>query len=131
MIKPCYADYALHCSCGPVLYARKDGDPGCEEPVRHITVTNAVGVTCRGAHVCFLRLSGLYYPVGGVSSFSNLTDHDDNLPVTVVILAARGRDELLARLGSDLVGKGIFEVPEVGGSISGGLTLTCHSNCSP
>ncbi|CAH0025316.1 unnamed protein product [Clonostachys rhizophaga] len=60
---------------------------------------------------------------GEVSKFSNLTNHDEKLPVAVGILAAKGCDGLLARLAMDLVDEGILKIPQVGSSISGGPIL--------
>lgn len=59
------------------------------------------------------------FPVGEVSSFSSVTNHNESFPVTVDVLAAKGCDGLLAKLAQDLTAAGILSVPKVGGSLIG------------
>ncbi|KAI1072920.1 hypothetical protein LB507_008955 [Fusarium sp. FIESC RH6] len=63
------------------------------------------------------------YPLGEVSGFSNITRHEEKLPVTVDIMVAKGCDGLIPRLAQDLVAHGILEVPKTGRSLSGGSVL--------
>ncbi|RFN47025.1 hypothetical protein FIE12Z_8751 [Fusarium flagelliforme] len=63
------------------------------------------------------------YPLGEVSGFSNITRHEEKLPVTVDIMVARGCDGLIPRLAQDLVAHGILKVPKTGRSLSGGSVL--------
>ncbi|RBR13293.1 uncharacterized protein FIESC28_08259 [Fusarium coffeatum] len=63
------------------------------------------------------------YPLGEVPGFSNITHHEENLPVTVDIMVAKGCDGLIPRLAQDLVAHGILEVPKTGRSLSGGSVL--------
>lgn len=52
--------------------------------------------------------------VGAASYFSNLTLHEETLPVTVDIMAAEGCDGMIFGLVQDLVGAGILK-PSVAG----------------
>ncbi|KAM0229032.1 hypothetical protein ACHAPO_010311 [Fusarium lateritium] len=63
------------------------------------------------------------YPLGEVSSFSEITNHNESLPVTVDIMVARGCDGLLPRLAQDLVKIGVLEIPKTGRSMAGGAVL--------
>ncbi len=61
--------------------------------------------------------------VGQTPYFSNITQHEEYLPVGVNILAAKGCDGIIARLANDLVGAGILNVPQAGQTIYGGDIL--------
>ena len=63
------------------------------------------------------------FPIGQAPFFSNVTNHEEYLPVTVDILAAKGCDGLIVQLARDLVEAGILPVPETGGTIYGGDVL--------
>lgn len=63
------------------------------------------------------------YPIGGVSSFSDITNRNESLPVSVNIMVARGCDGLVPRLAQDLVGLGLLKIPKTGGNLSGGEVL--------
>ncbi|KAF4960838.1 hypothetical protein FGADI_671 [Fusarium gaditjirri] len=63
------------------------------------------------------------YPIGEVQSFSDITNRNESLPVSVNIMVARGCDGLIPRLAHDLVGHGILKIPKTGGSILGGEVL--------
>lgn len=62
--------------------------------------------------------------VGETRYFSNITLHDEYLPVTVNIMAARGCDGMLYGLVEDLVKEGLLK-PTVAGqsSLDGGEVL--------
>ncbi|KAI1016939.1 hypothetical protein LB504_007131 [Fusarium proliferatum] len=60
------------------------------------------------------------YPIGEVSSFSDITNRNESLPVSVNIMVARGCDGLVPRLAQDLVGLGLLKIPKTGGNMSGG-----------
>lgn len=63
-------------------------------------------------------------PIGEASYFSTITNHTENLPVTVDILAARGCDGLIFQLVQDLVKAGILAPSKAGGSnVNGGEIL--------
>lgn len=49
--------------------------------------------------------------------------HEEALPVTVDIIAAKGCDLMIAKLAQDLVTAGIISVPLTGGTIYGGDIL--------
>ncbi|SCV58335.1 related to D-mandelate dehydrogenase [Fusarium fujikuroi] len=63
------------------------------------------------------------YPIGEVSSFSNITNHNESLPVSVNIMVSRGCDGLVPRLAQDLAGLGLLKIPKTGGNMSGGEVL--------
>ncbi|PYH94503.1 amidase signature enzyme [Aspergillus ellipticus CBS 707.79] len=62
-------------------------------------------------------------PIGEVSSYSTITNHDESYPVTVDIMAAKGCDGLIVRLAQDLLKAGIIKTPKTGGSLAGGDIL--------
>jgi hypothetical protein len=49
--------------------------------------------------------------------------HEEALPVTIDIIAAKGCDLMIAQLAQDLVRAGIISVPLTGGTIYGGDIL--------
>lgn len=59
-------------------------------------------------------------PIGDATYFSNITQHEEKLPVTVDIMAARGCDGLIYDLVRDLVGAGILKSSVAGRSNVGG-----------
>lgn len=63
------------------------------------------------------------YPIGEVSSFSDITNRNESLPVSVNIMVARGCDGLVPRLAQDLAGLGLLKIPKTGGNMSGGEVL--------
>lgn len=63
------------------------------------------------------------FPVGQVSEYSEITQHDEWFPLTVDVIVAKGCDGLLAKLAQDLVAAGIVPAPEVGQTIYGGDVL--------
>lgn len=121
-ILPPVAD-AAQCSSALVLYP---GKVGTQAPRNRYDIAPPMpfaGFSAARMSV-FSGCPDFIYPVGEVSGFSNLTHHDEKLPVAVGILAAKGCDGLLARLAIDLVDAGILKIPETGGSMSGGPILT-------
>ena len=67
-------------------------------------------------------------PIGEATYFSNITQHEEKLPVTVDIMAARGCDGLIYDLVRDLVEAGILK-PSVAGrsNVGGGEILLRRS----
>ncbi|KAM0550744.1 hypothetical protein ACHAPJ_008809 [Fusarium lateritium] len=63
------------------------------------------------------------YPLGELSSFSEITNHNESLPVTVDIMVARGCDGIIPRLAQDLIKIGVLEVPKTGRTMTGGTVL--------
>ena len=62
--------------------------------------------------------------MGEVPYFSNITLHEEYLPVTVDIMAARGCDGMLFGLVQDLVRAGLLKATVAGqSSIDGGQVL--------
>ncbi|KAM0541186.1 hypothetical protein ACHAPJ_013350 [Fusarium lateritium] len=113
----------LQCSSSLILYA---GKTGTQSPRNRYDIAPPMPFTgfSPARMSVFSGCPDFIYPVGEVSSFSDITNHDEKLPAAVGILAAKGCDGLLARLAIDLVNEGILKVPEVGGSLSGGPILT-------
>ena len=62
-------------------------------------------------------------PVGQAAYNSTITMHEEFLPVTVDILAAKGCDGLIFSLVQDLVKAGIVKVPLTGQTTMGGEIL--------
>lgn len=71
----------------------------------------------------FSEVPDSVFPVGQVSEYSDITQHDEWFPLTVDILVAKGCDGLIVKLAQDLVEAGIIPVPEVGQTIFGGDVL--------
>ncbi|KAI8244465.1 hypothetical protein K4K57_002208 [Colletotrichum sp. SAR 10_99] len=113
---------SLQCSSGLILYAGKTGTQSPRNRYDIALPAPFTGFSAARMSV-FSGCPDLIYPVGEVSSFSALTNHDEKLPVAVGILAAKGCDGLLSRLAIDLVNEGILKVPEAGGTVSGGPIL--------
>jgi hypothetical protein len=62
--------------------------------------------------------------VGQTKYFSNITNHDEYLPVTMNIMAAKGCDGMVFSLIQTLVDGGIVKVPKSGrSSVDGGEIL--------
>lgn len=59
-------------------------------------------------------------PIGEATYFSNITQHEEQLPVTVDIMAAKGCDGLIFDLVRDLVAAGILKASKAGRSNVGG-----------
>ena len=62
-------------------------------------------------------------PVGEATYNSTITNHEEVLPVTVDIMAAKGCDGMLFNLINDLVDNGILKVPVTGRSLESGGTI--------
>ena len=68
-------------------------------------------------------------PIGEAAYFSNITQHEEKLPVTVDIMAARGCDGLIFDLVRDLVEVGILKESVAGRSnVGGGEVLLRRSD---
>jgi len=71
----------------------------------------------------FSEVPDSVFPIGQALYFANTTNHQEALPVTVDILAAKGCDLMIAQLAQDLVAAGIIDAPLTGGTIYGGDIL--------
>ncbi|KAL9613447.1 MAG: hypothetical protein Q9167_001992 [Letrouitia subvulpina] len=71
----------------------------------------------------FAEVPDYVVPVGEAAYNSTVTAHEELLPVTVDLLAARGCDGMLFSLVQDLVAAGIVRVPQTGQTIAGGEIL--------
>lgn len=67
-------------------------------------------------------------PIGSAKYYSNITQHEEVLPVTVDIMAAKGCDGMIYGLVQDLVKEGILK-PSVAGysNTEGGEVLLRRS----
>lgn len=63
-----------------------------------------------------------------VPFFSSVTNHEEFLPVTVDVIAAKGCDGLIAKLAMDLVADGILKAPRTGSGLDGGTILLQRGN---
>ena len=70
----------------------------------------------------FSEVTDVVVPIDQVTYYSNVTNHEEYLPVTVNILAARGCDLMLLDLVNDLVTDKILPRVKTGNSIFGGAT---------
>lgn len=68
----------------------------------------------------FAEVPDFVVPVGEAGYFSNVTMHEEVLPVTVDLLAAKGCDGMLFALVERLLGMGVVRVSETGRSLESG-----------
>lgn len=115
------ADDASQCSSGLLLYSDGAGQ-NPRNQYYGAAPTPPFGFTVSRLSP-FGEVPDSVFPVGQVRVYSEVTQHDEWLPLTVDVVAAKGCDGLLVRLAQDLVGAGIVPVPEVGQTIYGGDVL--------
>ncbi|KAK4222748.1 amidase signature domain-containing protein [Podospora fimiseda] len=109
------------CSSGLFLYPQSQGSQNPRNRYR-----NAPGVPfgfSAGRISVFAEVPDHVYPLGEVASFSQITQHDELLPVGVSIMASKGCDGLLTKLAQDLLAAGIIKVPKAGGTLNGASIL--------
>ncbi|KAK4170460.1 amidase signature domain-containing protein [Cladorrhinum sp. PSN259] len=119
-IVPPVSDSA-QCSSSLFLYTQSQGGQNPRNRYR-----NAPGVPfsfSAGRISVYAEVPDHVYPLGEVSSFSEITQHEEYLPVGVSIMAAKGCDGLLIKLAQDLVTARIIKVPKAGGTLSGASVL--------
>ncbi|WZH49518.1 amidase signature domain-containing protein [Fusarium acuminatum] len=109
------------CSSGILLHAESTGSFGRRDVYRD-PPTVPFGWSLSRMSI-FSEVPDSVYPLGEVPYFSDITNHEESLPVTVDIMVARGCDGLIPRLAQDLVGLGILKIPKTGRSIEGGSVL--------
>ncbi|KAI6750463.1 hypothetical protein HG530_014744 [Fusarium avenaceum] len=109
------------CSSGILLHAESTGSFGRRDIYRD-PPNVPFGWTLSRMSI-FSETPDSVYPLGEVPYFSDITNHEESLPVTVDIMVARGCDGLIPRLAQDLVGLGILKIPKTGRSIEGGSVL--------
>ena len=71
----------------------------------------------------FAEVPDFVFPLGEISAESEITGHEEKLPVAIDVMAAKGCDGLLAKLAQDLVEAGILTVPKTGRTLTGGEIL--------
>ena len=71
----------------------------------------------------FAEVPDFVFPLGEISAMSDITAHEEQFPVAVDVMAAKGCDGLLVRLAQDLVEAGILTPPKAGRTLSGGEIL--------
>ncbi|KAK4187671.1 amidase signature domain-containing protein [Podospora australis] len=109
------------CSDSLFLYTQSQGGQNPRNRYR-----NAPGVPfgfSAGRISVFAEVPDVVFPLGEVSSFSEISKHEEVYPVAVSIMAAKGCDGLLTKLAQDLVAAGIVKVPKAGGTLAGGKVL--------
>lgn len=109
------------CSSGLFLYIGSDGSQNSRN--QYFGPPTAPTGFSAGRISVFAEGPDMVFPIGEVSSFSNVTQHEEYLPVTVDILAAKGCDGLLVKLAQDLISAGIIRQPVTGQTIYGGDVL--------
>lgn len=114
-------DDARQCSSALLLYP---GSTGAQEPRNQYGAAPGIPSGFSSGRISvFSECPDSVFPVGQVSEYSNITQHDEYLPVTVDVMVAKGCDGLLVRLAQDLVGEGLVLVPEAGQTLYGGDVL--------
>jgi len=114
-------DDPRQCSSGLVLYA---GSQSSQNPRNHYGPEPGVPFGFGSSRISvFSEVPDSVYPLGQVTVRSEITQHDEQFPVAVDIMAARGCDGLLVKLAQDLVKAGILPTPLAGGTMTGGEVL--------
>lgn len=109
------------CSSALLLYP---GSTGAQEPRDVYRPAPSIPFGFSSGRISvFSECPDSVFPVGQVSAYSNVTRHDEELPVTVDVMVAKGCDGLLVRLAQDLVAEGLVVVPAVGQTVYGGDVL--------
>ncbi|KAL2136157.1 hypothetical protein VTI74DRAFT_5210 [Chaetomium olivicolor] len=111
----------LQCSSSLILYVASQGGQNPRNTYR--SVPGVPFGFSSGRISVFAEVPDSVFPVGEVGGFSEITGVEEQLPVAVDVLAAKGCDGLLARLAQELVERGVLKVPKVGGSLGGGEVL--------
>jgi hypothetical protein len=70
----------------------------------------------------FSEVPDSVFPIGEAPFYSNVTNHEECLPVTIDVLAAKGCDGLIVELAQGLVEAGFLPVPD-GSTIHEGDSL--------
>lgn len=109
------------CSSGFVVYP---GSSGSQNPRNRYRTLPGVPVGFGTSRISvFTEVPDSVFPLGQVSSFSAISNHNEYFPVAVNIMAAKGCDGLLVKLAQDLTNAGILTVPKAGGTVEGGEIL--------
>lgn len=121
VLAPVADDDAQQCSSGILLYP---GATGAQTPRNAYLSPPGVPLGWASGRISvFSECPDSVFPVGQVSGYSDITQHEEWFPVTVDVLVAKGCDGLLVRLAQDLVAAGVVVVPQVGGTLYGGDIL--------
>jgi hypothetical protein len=111
----------LQCSGALLLY---QGSAGGQSPRnRYLSAPGVPFGFSTGRASVMSEAPDHVFPLGQVASRSNITHHDEFMPVAVDVMAAKGCDGLLIKLAQDLTTAGILTPPQVGGTILGGDIL--------
>lgn len=112
---------ASQCSSGILLYP---GSTGAQNPRNVYGSAPDVPLGFSNGRISvFSECPDSVFPVGQVSGYSNITQHEEFFPVTVDVMVAKGCDGLLVKLAQDLVAAGLAVVPQAGGTLYGGDIL--------
>ncbi|KAL8921312.1 MAG: hypothetical protein Q9172_004085 [Xanthocarpia lactea] len=109
------------CSESLILYTAFSSEPDYrDEYLEPPTVPFGFGTSRISV---FAEVPDVVVPVGQARYFSNVTEHEEMVPVSVNLMAARGCDGMLFNLIEDLTAAGILTVPQTGRTIAGGEIL--------
>lgn len=108
------------CSSALLVYSDHWGTPDLRTKLRRISLPWGVQTQ---SYSPMAGTPDFAFPLGEVRTLSNITGQEEPLPVAADIMAARGCDGLITRLGLDLLKKGAVRVPKAGGTLSGGEIL--------
>ncbi|KAJ6788972.1 hypothetical protein PWT90_02568 [Aphanocladium album] len=108
------------CSSALLLYSDHWGAPDLRTKLRGITIPWGSGTQ---NYSPMAGTPDFAFPLGELRTMSNITGREEPLPVSADIMAARGCDGLITRLGLELVKKGAVKIPKAGGTLDGGEVL--------
>ncbi|KAF6821087.1 glutamyl-tRNA amidotransferase [Colletotrichum sojae] len=117
-----FSNSSSTCSSGLLLYVGSTGNPNPRNQYPNGTPSPPLGFS-NGRLSVFSEAPDHVFPLGEVPATSEITGHEEMLPVTVDVMAAKGCDGLIVKLAKDLVQAGILKVPKAGGTMSGGEVL--------
>ncbi|KAM3497218.1 hypothetical protein MY10362_009422 [Beauveria mimosiformis] len=108
------------CSSSLVLYSDYGGAPDLRTQLQPARLPWGLATTLYSP---FAGVPDVALPLGEVRTRSNVTGLDEALPVSGDVMAARGCDGMIARLGMELVRRGAVRVPQAGGTMEGAEVL--------
>ncbi|CAG9988783.1 unnamed protein product [Clonostachys byssicola] len=111
----------LRCSSGFLLHM--DSTSGFSSRNNYLDPPGLPFGFSNGGISIFAGTPDSVFPLGQVPFFSSVTNHEEFLPVTVDVIAAKGCDGLIAKLAVDLVANGILKAPRTGSGLDGGTIL--------
>lgn len=114
-------DDEKQCSSGLFLYVSSQG--GQNPRNRYRSQPGVPFGFSAGRISVYTEIPDVVFPLGEVTGFSAISNHDEFFPVGVSVMAAKGCDGLLTKLALDLVEAGIIKTPKAGGTLNGDKIL--------